>query len=335
MAFSFNHLTKIEGNTVKLPALTLTAKQGDIFAIQSENEYIQRLFAMFNDPKQLKSEMITLPDGGLRNVYLFQRDDGLYQRLTVQQTLTFWCGLYQHHLDLDTLLTLCELHACAYKKIKHLTPSESCRLRLASALIHPADVYLFEDPSLMIDLQSKQVLHTLLLHLAKSGGTVLVFTTTLEDAIRLGQKVYRYNERGLQEIEQEVEATEESYEESPLTDSSNNQVQLDKVSAKVEDKIFLFNPMEIDYIEAREGQTFLFVNNEEFASSTTIKALEERLQPLGFFRCHRSYLVNLQRVREIIVWSKNSYSLSLDNSSKSTIPLSKGNYSKLKELIHL
>ncbi|WP_099302739.1 LytTR family transcriptional regulator DNA-binding domain-containing protein [Bacillus sp. Marseille-P3800] len=335
MAFSFNQLKKIEGNTIKLPALTLTANKGDILAVQSENEYIQRIFAMFNDPKELNSEMITLPDDGLRSVYLFQRDDGLYQRLTVKQTLTFWCGLYQQTPNVEDLLTLCDLHACAYKKIKHLTASESCRLRLASALIQHADVYLFEDPSLMIDLQSKQVLHTLLLHLAKNGGTVLVFTTTLEDAIRLGQKVYRYNERGLQEIEQDKDEMEEVFEETSLMDSSNNQVQLDKVSAKVEDKIFLFNPMEIDYIEAREGQTFLFVNHEEFASSTTIKALEERLQPLGFFRCHRSYLVNLQRVREIIVWSKNSYSLSLDNASKSTIPLSKGNYSKLKELIHL
>lgn len=49
------------------------------------------------------------------------------------------------------------------------------------------------------------------------------------------------------------------------------QVQLDKISAKVEDKIILFNPLEIDYIEARDGQTYLFVNDEEFASSSTIK----------------------------------------------------------------
>ncbi|AIC93138.1 LytTR family transcriptional regulator DNA-binding domain-containing protein [Shouchella lehensis] len=331
MAFSFNNLTKIEGNIVKVPPLTLSAEKGDILAIQSENEYIQRLFELFHHPNQLKSGTISFPEN---SVYFFQRDDGLYRRLTVSETVAFWCRLYQQDMDVNTILTMCELQTCAYKKTKFLTHSERCRLQLASALIQQAEVYLFEDPSLMLDLQSKQVLHTLLTHLAENGGTILIFTTTLEDAIRLGNKVYRYNERGLHEVEQDDEEPG-TLEEKSSPDNTDMQVQLNKVSAKIDDKIMLFNPMEIDYIEARDGQTYLFVNHEEFSSSTTIKALEERLQPLGFFRCHRSYLVNLQRVREIIVWSKNSYSLSLDNTSKSTIPLSKGNYSKLKELIQL
>ncbi|TDQ41191.1 response regulator transcription factor [Aureibacillus halotolerans] len=333
MVFSFKELNKIHENTVMLPPLTLAIEKRDIVAVQSENEYIQRLFDLLNYPKQIKNNTITFPEGGLKKVYLFQRDDGLYKRLTVMQTLKFWCRLYEQEPDLDIILNLCELHACVLKKTKHLTPSEHCRLLFASALIQKADVYIFEDPSLMLDLQSKQILHNLLLHLARNDGAVLIFTTTVEEAIRLGQKVYRYTERGIQEIEQDLEK-EESLEEKLSQDFSRMQVQLNKVSAKVEDKIILFNPMEIDYIEARDGQTYLFVNNEEFASSSTIKSLEERLQSLGFFRCHRSYLVNLQRVREIIIWSKNSYSLSLDD-SKSTIPLSKGNYSKLKELIHV
>ncbi|GEN86810.1 LytTR family transcriptional regulator DNA-binding domain-containing protein [Oceanobacillus sojae] len=335
MVISFNQLRKIEQNTILLPELNLTVQKKDIVAVQCENEYIGHLFDLLNHPNQIKKKAITLPEGGFQNVYLFQQTDGLYKRLTVIQMLKFWCKLYQHQADLEMILNLCELQACASKKTKQLTQSEQRRLLFASALIQQAAVYIFEDPSLGLDLQSKHVLHNLLIHLADKGAAVLLFTTTLEEAIRLGNSVYRYSNRGTQQLEQDIEDTEDVGKENHEEEMTSIQVQLDKISAKIEDKIILFNPLEIDYIEARDGQTYLFVNDEEFASSNTIKILEERLQPLGFFRCHRSYLVNLQRVREIIIWSKNSYSLSLDNPSKSTIPLSKGNYSKLKELIHL
>ncbi|WP_179134564.1 LytTR family transcriptional regulator DNA-binding domain-containing protein [Oceanobacillus timonensis] len=335
MVFSMNKLKKIEQNMVLLPELELTVQQGDIIAVQSENEYIERLFELFNHPQDIKKGAITLPEGGFQHVYLFQQDDGLYKRLTVLQMLRFWSKLYQQQADIDLILNICELHTCTSKKTKHLTLSEQHRLQFALALIQQADVYIFKDPSQMLDLQSKQVLHYLLQYLAENDGAVLLFTPTLEEAIRLGNVVYRYSSRGVQQIEQKIEETETKEDTEEEVEVTSMQVQLDKISAKIEDKIILFNPLEIDYVEARDGQTFLFVNKEEFASSSTIKALEERLLPFGFFRCHRSYLVNLQRVREIIIWSKNSYSLSLDNPFKSTIPLSKGNYSKLKELMHL
>nr|WP_285848822.1 LytTR family DNA-binding domain-containing protein [Solibacillus isronensis] len=39
--------------------------------------------------------------------------------------------------------------------------------------------------------------------------------------------------------------------------------------------------------------------------------LEKRLHHFRFFRCHRSYIVNLHKAREILTWTCNSYSLSL------------------------
>ena len=336
MGISFNQLKFIEQNMILLPELNLTVKKGEIVAVQSEHEYIARLFELLSDPQHLKEEAITLPEGGFQNLYVFQQTDGLYKRLTVMQMLRFWCKLYQNQADLEWILKMCELQTCAYKKTGQLTYSEQRRLLFASALIQQAKVTIFEDPSLGLDLQSKHVLHHLLRYLADHDAAVLLFTPTLEEAIRLGNSVYRYSNRGIQELEKDTEEDDNSIPtKATEKKDSNRQIELNKISAKVEDKIILFNPPEIDYIEARDGQTYLFVNHEEFASSHTIKNLDELLHPFGFFRCHRSYLVNLQRVREIMIWSKNSYSLRLDNSSKSTVPLSKGNYSKLKELIHL
>ncbi len=166
--------------------------------------------------------------------------------------------------------------------------------------------------------------------------------------------VYRLNEEGLKKIEvtDETEKPEGQYtdqeaneeagapqavhskeetERSPLL--SNKQIRFEKIPAKINDKMILFDPPEIDFIESNEGISHLHVKGEVFPCSITLNELTDRLRPFGFFRCHRSYIVNLQKVREVITWSKNSYSLILEDAKKSSVPLSKGKLNELKETL--
>lgn len=110
-------------------------------------------------------------------------------------------------------------------------------------------------------------------------------------------------------------------------------VRLEKIPAKVGDKLILFDPTEVDYIESQEGVANLHVLQGTYPCSFSLTVLEEKLKPYGFFRCHRSYLVNLQKVREVITWTRNSYSLILEDTEKSSIPLSKGKYDELKQIL--
>ncbi|MBN2392497.1 MAG: LytTR family transcriptional regulator DNA-binding domain-containing protein, partial [Anaerolineae bacterium] len=52
-----------------------------------------------------------------------------------------------------------------------------------------------------------------------------------------------------------------------------------------------------------------------------------------FFRAHRSYLVNLQHVKEVIPYTRNSFSLILNNEAETEIPLSKSAAAELRELL--
>jgi ABC-2 type transport system ATP-binding protein len=65
----------------------------------------------------------------------------------------------------------------------------------------------------------------------------------------------------------------------------------------------------------------------------TLNELEERLLRSGFFRAHRSYLVNLQHVKEVIPYTRNSFSLRLDDEAGTEIPLSKSAAGELRELL--
>lgn len=73
----------------------------------------------------------------------------------------------------------------------------------------------------------------------------------------------------------------------------------DKIPVKLEDKILVFDPQEIDYAESVRGKCRIVVRGSEFITSSTIQELEERLVRYGFFRCHRSYLVNMEKVKEL------------------------------------
>ena len=121
-----------------------------------------------------------------------------------------------------------------------------------------------------------------------------------------------------------------SSSESPI---QTYPMRIEKIPAKVSDKIILFDPTEILFIESNEGISQLHVNEGVFACTIKLGDLEEKLKLFGFFRCHRSYIVNLQHVREVITWTRNSYSLILDDKSKSSIPLSKGKFDELRAII--
>jgi two-component system LytT family response regulator/two-component system response regulator LytT len=66
--------------------------------------------------------------------------------------------------------------------------------------------------------------------------------------------------------------------------------------------------------------------------------LEELLAQLDnklFWRAHRSYLVNINRIREVVPWFKSSYMLRMDDKKQTEIPVSRAQTKRLRELFKL
>jgi len=81
------------------------------------------------------------------------------------------------------------------------------------------------------------------------------------------------------------------------------------------------------------GQACLHTPDASLPTHFTLNELEERLSRSGFFRAHRAYLVNLQHVKEVIPYTRNSFSLRLDDSASTVIPLSKSAAGELRDLL--
>ncbi|RDW17412.1 LytTR family transcriptional regulator DNA-binding domain-containing protein [Oceanobacillus chungangensis] len=266
-------------------------------------------------------------------------EDGLYERLTIKDYFMFIGRLYGFNQQYDSIFRITQLHEKRNKQIKELTFSEKKRVHYGKLLIQSPPLFIFEEPDLNVDMETKRIFISITKRLQEEKKAVLLLTGNMETAITIADNVYRLDENGLRLIQTEnAEQTMELSEDEPNEDNKDKEpqpIQFNKIPTKVNDKIVLFDPPEIDYIESNDGQANIYIKGEAFTSSLTLANLEERLQYVGFFRCHRSYIVNLQKVREVITWTRNSYSLVLDDREKTQIPLSKTKMAELKDLLGL
>ena len=67
----------------------------------------------------------------------------------------------------------------------------------------------------------------------------------------------------------------------------------------------------------------------------TLEELLELLDPAIFWRAHRSYVVNINHIKEVVPWFKSSYQLRMDDKKQTEIPVSRTQTRRLRELFKL
>ena len=100
-------------------------------------------------------------------------------------------------------------------------------------------------------------------------------------------------------------------------------------------KTILLRPDEIVYIYTDKDNVFVKTHKESYLTRFTLRDLESRLSPNLFFRSHRCYLVNIQRMRELIPYFNGTYTVVVDDAERSEIPVSRTQSRKLKEILGL
>jgi DNA-binding LytR/AlgR family response regulator len=120
----------------------------------------------------------------------------------------------------------------------------------------------------------------------------------------------------------------------PLLQSfSDEQRYLRRLAVRGDDRLLVIAAGDIDWIEAKEGGVLLHVGIDEHAVNRTLSQLESRLDPALFFRAHRSLIVNLDRVQEIVPWFAGSHKLRLTTGAE--VDLSRTRAKKLRLLMGL
>jgi two-component system, LytTR family, response regulator LytT len=101
-------------------------------------------------------------------------------------------------------------------------------------------------------------------------------------------------------------------------------------------RTFMIDVNDLIYATIENGIITLVSNQAEgLCSYKTLEELQADLDPNIFWRTHRSYVVNINHIREVVPWFKSSYQVRVDDKKGTEIPVSRVQTRRLRELLKL
>jgi len=115
--------------------------------------------------------------------------------------------------------------------------------------------------------------------------------------------------------------------------------QTSKILLKATGRLFLVNQKDICFASIEDGLITVVTSGasgmEGQSNCRTLEELMDSLDAALFWRTHRSYLVNINRIKEVVPWFKSSYQLRMDDKKQTEIPVSRAQTKRLRELFGL
>ncbi len=109
-----------------------------------------------------------------------------------------------------------------------------------------------------------------------------------------------------------------------------------KLMVKSGGRLILVDSDDIVYASIEDGVISIVTKDLEGQSNfRTVEGLQSNLDSNTFWRVHRSYVVNINRIKEVVPWFKSSYQLKMDDRKQTEIPVSRAQTRKLRELLNL
>jgi len=109
-----------------------------------------------------------------------------------------------------------------------------------------------------------------------------------------------------------------------------------KLLVRANSRNFIVDANDVIYATIDNGLiTLVTTALEGHSNYRTIEDLQANLDREMFWRVHRSYLVNINRIKEVVPWFKSSYQLRMDDRKHTEIPVSRVQTRRLRELFKL
>jgi two-component system, LytTR family, response regulator LytT len=109
-----------------------------------------------------------------------------------------------------------------------------------------------------------------------------------------------------------------------------------KIVLQAQSRLLLIDQKDICFASIDEGViTVATPTIEGHSKCRTLEELLELLDPSTFWRAHRSFVVNINHIKEVVPWFKSSYQLRMDDKKQTEIPVSRAQTKRLRELFKL
>ena len=260
---------------------------------------------------------------GRRCAFYVETDKG-FDRDTVRSYLRFFARVAGGSVAAVEAIAHFGLKDAARTPVKKLSPERRALMNFARMSLFEPEVVFCERPLGDITPDARGLVQAWLGQVVESGGIVITAGEPLREALLMPGAAF-YEEDG-----RFHRAQTDDGEEDPV-EYAGDEVRVFKVPAKSGDATLLFDPREVDFVESVNRANFVSVRGELYPVQMTLDELEAELERYGFFRCHRSYIVNVQKVAKVERFTRNSFNLTLADAAQTQIPLAKGRADEMRE----
>ena len=151
------------------------------------------------------------------------------------------------------------------------------------------------------------------------------------DKTRLAQSLQRVR----RQMENETSSNTEALQ-SLMKTIKEQSPQQSKLLVRCNQHLLLVDAHDLIYASIEGGLITMVTKDFEGESNyKTIEELQAHLDPNNFWRVHRSYLININHIKEVVPWFKSSYQLKMDDRKATEIPVSRAQTKRLRELLNL
>lgn len=98
------------------------------------------------------------------------------------------------------------------------------------------------------------------------------------------------------------------------------------------DKMVVIDVKDICYCESHERHTYIHTNEDRYEMNSTMTECYSKLSKEKFFKTHRSYIVNIDKIKEIIPWFNNTYVIKFQG-LEAEVPVSRNNINEFKHIM--
>lgn len=181
-------------DALALQAVDLTLQPGDIVGLLGPNGAGKTtLFSLLSGLLQPASGQLQWQQPGVR-VGLIPQQLAFYSGLSIAENLAFFADMYQLHgakrkQQLDYAIAACGLEPRLKQQAATLSGGWQRRLNFAIGILNPAQLYLFDEATVGVDAQSRQLLLQAVQQLAVSGKTLVYTSHYLQEIEQIANRI--------------------------------------------------------------------------------------------------------------------------------------------------